>query len=158
MKNPQFLPESAETLPIVPIHELVVFTKFQDNQAKIVDFSLRAYSGACLIFYSPVSSTYVWLTAGLELQLASTKRQWNEIQKVLYFPIPFVFFFTLQTLLSHRKIQEKNLLPKKLIKALFFHKYISQKHANRLLEKYDSCVVMCTRLDWKAKSWLLLFM
>ena len=38
MKNPQFLPESAETLTMLPIHEMVVFTKFHDNWAKIVDF------------------------------------------------------------------------------------------------------------------------
>ena len=54
MKNPQFLPESAETLATLPIHEMVVFTKFHENGAKIVDFSLIAYFGACLIFYSPV--------------------------------------------------------------------------------------------------------
>ena len=55
MKNPQFFSESAETLAILPIHEMVVFTKFHENWAKIVDFSLIAYFGACLIFYSPVS-------------------------------------------------------------------------------------------------------
>ena len=38
MKNPQFLPESAETLAILPIHEMVVFTKFHENWPKIVDF------------------------------------------------------------------------------------------------------------------------
>ena len=56
MKNPQFLPESAETLPIVPIHEMVVFTKFQDNWAKIVDFSLRAFL-EIVSFFIPQSLT-----------------------------------------------------------------------------------------------------
>ena len=55
MKNPQFLPESAETLTMLPIHEIVGFTKFHENWPKIVDFSLIAYFGPCLIFYSPVS-------------------------------------------------------------------------------------------------------
>ena len=54
MKIPQFLPDQAETWTIIPIHEIVIFTKFQVNWAKIVDFSLIAYFGACLIFCSPV--------------------------------------------------------------------------------------------------------
>ena len=56
MNNPQFLPESAETLAILPIHEMVVFTKFYENWANIVDFSSIEYFGPCLIFYSPVST------------------------------------------------------------------------------------------------------
>ena len=56
MKNAQFLTKSAETLAILPSLEVVVFTKFHYNWAKIVDFSLIAYFGACLIFYSPVFS------------------------------------------------------------------------------------------------------
>ena len=34
--------------------DMVVFTKFHENWATIVDFSLITYVGACLIFYSPV--------------------------------------------------------------------------------------------------------
>ena len=55
MKNPQFLPESAETLAILPIYEIVIFTKFQINWTKIVDFSFIAYFCASAIFYYSVS-------------------------------------------------------------------------------------------------------
>ena len=58
MKNLQFLTNQAETLAILPIHEIVIFTKFQINWTKIVDFSLIAYFGASVIFYDSVS-TYI---------------------------------------------------------------------------------------------------
>ena len=54
MKNAQFLTKSAETLAILPSLEVVVFTKFHYNWAKIVDFSLIAYLRASAIFYYPV--------------------------------------------------------------------------------------------------------
>ena len=56
MKIPQFLPDQAETWAILPIHEIVIFTKFQVNWAKIVDFSLIAYFRTSAIFYDSVSS------------------------------------------------------------------------------------------------------
>ena len=42
MKNPQFWADQAETLAILPIHKIVIFTKFHINWTKIVDFSLIA--------------------------------------------------------------------------------------------------------------------
>ena len=54
MKNSQFLAYHAQTLVILPIHEIVILTKFHDNWAEIVDFSLIAYFGASLIFYASV--------------------------------------------------------------------------------------------------------
>ena len=56
MKNPQFLADQAETLAILPIHDLVIFTKFHINWTKIVDFSLIACFSANAIFYYSVSS------------------------------------------------------------------------------------------------------
>ena len=56
MKNAQFLTKSAETLAILPSLEVVVFTKFHYNWAKIVDFSLIAYFGDCPFYHSLVSN------------------------------------------------------------------------------------------------------
>ena len=50
MKNPQFLGDQAETLAILTIHEIVIFTKFHINWTKIVDFSLIAYFWASALF------------------------------------------------------------------------------------------------------------
>ena len=54
MKNSQFLAYHAQTLAILPIHEIVILTKFHDNWTKIVDFSLIAYFRAGLVFYASV--------------------------------------------------------------------------------------------------------
>ena len=54
MKNPHFLADQAETLSILPTHEIVIFTKFHTNWTKIVDFSLIAYFSASAIFYYSV--------------------------------------------------------------------------------------------------------
>ena len=54
MKNQQFLAYPAQTLVILPIHEIVILTKNHDNWTKIVDFSLIAYFRASLIFYASV--------------------------------------------------------------------------------------------------------
>ena len=54
MKNPQFLANQAQTLAILPIHEIVILTKFHDDWTRIVDFSLIAYFRASLIFYASV--------------------------------------------------------------------------------------------------------
>ena len=51
MKNPQFLANQAQTLAILPIHEMVILTKFHNDWMKIVHFSLIAYFRASLIFY-----------------------------------------------------------------------------------------------------------
>ena len=51
MKNPQFLANQAETLAILPIHEMVILTKFHNDWMKIVDFSVIAYFWASPIFY-----------------------------------------------------------------------------------------------------------
>ena len=56
MKNPQFLADQAETLSILSIHGMVIFTKFHINWTKIVDFSLIAYFSASAIFYDSVFS------------------------------------------------------------------------------------------------------
>ena len=58
MKYLQFLNNQAETLAILPIHEIVIFTKFQINWTKIVDFSLVAYSCVSAIFHYLVSSWF----------------------------------------------------------------------------------------------------
>ena len=55
MKIPQFLPDQAESWAILPIHGIVIFTKFQVNWAKIVDFSLIAYFTTSAILYDSVS-------------------------------------------------------------------------------------------------------
>ena len=59
MKNPQFLDNQAETLATLPIHEIVILTKFQKNWTKIVDFSLIVNFKASLIFFSSVFRTKV---------------------------------------------------------------------------------------------------
>ena len=60
MKNPQFLPNQAQTLAILHNHEMVILTKFHINWMKIVDFSLIPYFRTSPIFYfSP--STYTLL-------------------------------------------------------------------------------------------------
>ena len=56
MKNLQFLFNFGETLPKVPISELVNWSKFGQNWTKIADFSLIANFEASLIFYESVSS------------------------------------------------------------------------------------------------------
>ena len=38
MKNPQFLSKQADILPELPIHELVILTKWHNDRVKIVDF------------------------------------------------------------------------------------------------------------------------
>ena len=37
-KNPQFLPNQVDIQAILPTHELVILTKFNNNWVKIVDF------------------------------------------------------------------------------------------------------------------------
>ena len=61
MKNPQFLADQAETLAILPIHEIVILKKFHINLTKIVDFSLIAYFGASAIFDDSVSNYLIIL-------------------------------------------------------------------------------------------------
>ena len=56
MKNLQFLSNFDETLPKVPINEVVNWTKFDENWTKIVEFSLIVTFNASLIFYESVSS------------------------------------------------------------------------------------------------------
>ena len=51
MKNPQFLANQAQTLAILPNHEMVILTKFHIDWIKIVDFSLIPYFKASPIFY-----------------------------------------------------------------------------------------------------------
>ena len=57
MKNAQFLTKSAETLAILPSLEVVVFTKFHDNWAKMVDFSLIAYLDPVTFF---IPQSLIW--------------------------------------------------------------------------------------------------
>ena len=56
MKNLQFWSNFDETLSIVPINEVVNWTKFGQDWIKIVDFSLTANFEASLIFYESVFS------------------------------------------------------------------------------------------------------
>ena len=55
MKNLQFLFNFDETLPKVPINEVVNWSKFGQDWTKIVEFSLIANFDASLIFYESVS-------------------------------------------------------------------------------------------------------
>ena len=55
MKNPQFLANQAQTLAILPNHEMVILAKFHNDRMKIVDFSLIPYSRASPIFYYSLS-------------------------------------------------------------------------------------------------------
>ena len=50
MKNSQFLAYHAQTLAILPIHEIVILTKFHDNWTKTIDTLLIAYFLASVIF------------------------------------------------------------------------------------------------------------
>ena len=43
-KNLQFLPNQADILAILPTHELIIFTKFQNDWVKIVDFSFQLFT------------------------------------------------------------------------------------------------------------------
>ena len=54
MKIPQFLPDQAESWAILPIHGIIILTKFQVNWANIVDFSFIAYFRTSAIFYDSV--------------------------------------------------------------------------------------------------------
>ena len=54
MKNLQFLFNFGETLPKVPINELVNWSKFGQNWTKIVEFTLIVNFDASLIFYESV--------------------------------------------------------------------------------------------------------
>ena len=56
MKNPQFYPNLAEILAKLPIHGLIILTKFDENRTKIVDFLLALYFWASIIFFESVSS------------------------------------------------------------------------------------------------------
>ena len=53
MKNPQFLANQAQTLAILPNHEMVILAKFHNDRMKIVDFSLIPYFRA-----SPIVLVY----------------------------------------------------------------------------------------------------
>ena len=55
MKKLQFLFNFHETLPKVPINEVVNWTKFGHDWTKRVEFSLIANFDASLIFYESVS-------------------------------------------------------------------------------------------------------
>ena len=59
MKNLQFLFNSDETLPKIPINELVNWANFGQDWTKIVEFLLIANFDASLIFYESVS-TYLF--------------------------------------------------------------------------------------------------
>ena len=52
VKNPQFSSNQADSLPKLPIHELVILTKWHNDRVKIVDIFQRANFLASPIFYS----------------------------------------------------------------------------------------------------------
>ena len=54
MKNRQFLTNQADILSILPIHQLVILTKFGNDCIKIGDFSLMTKFLASSIFFSSV--------------------------------------------------------------------------------------------------------
>ena len=51
IKNPQFYSNLAEILAILPTHELIILTKFDDDQTKIVNFLSSVYFDASVIFF-----------------------------------------------------------------------------------------------------------
>ena len=51
IKNPQFCSNLAEILVILPTHELIILTKFDEDQTKIVDFLLALYFWSSIIFF-----------------------------------------------------------------------------------------------------------
>ena len=55
-KNPQFCSDLAEILAILPIHELIILTKFDGDWTEIVHFLLLIYFWASIIFFESVSS------------------------------------------------------------------------------------------------------
>ena len=54
MKNPQFCSDLAEILAILPIHELIILTKFDGDWTEIVDFLLLVYFLANVISFESV--------------------------------------------------------------------------------------------------------
>ena len=50
IKNPQFYSDLAEILLMLPTHELIKLTKFDDDWTKIVDFLLVVYFWVSVIF------------------------------------------------------------------------------------------------------------
>ena len=58
MKNPQFYSNSTENLIISLTHGLIIFTKFDDNWTKIVNFSSLAYFLASVIFFDQSLHSY----------------------------------------------------------------------------------------------------
>ena len=53
VKNPQFLSNQADILPKLPIHELVILTKWHNDRGEIVDLFQRDDLLASPIFYYP---------------------------------------------------------------------------------------------------------
>ena len=56
VKNLQFQSDQADILGTKPTREMIIFTKFQKDWRKIVDFLLLANFWACLLFFcSPLT-------------------------------------------------------------------------------------------------------
>ena len=51
IKNPQFYSDLAEILAILPTHELIALTKFDENRTKIVDFLSLVHVWFSAIFF-----------------------------------------------------------------------------------------------------------
>ena len=48
----------------LPTHMIVILTKFHKDRLKIVNFSLLAYFGACVIFFVTVSKNLIAFKVG----------------------------------------------------------------------------------------------
>ena len=88
MKNPQFLPNHPQTLPILGTNELVNLTKFDKNCSKIVDFLLIAHFLASLI--SSDHSLYLILK-NYHARNSFVRGLWNGISITNFAKIPKKF-------------------------------------------------------------------
>ena len=59
-KNLQFYSNLADILAILSTHELIILTKFDEDQTKIVDFLLALYFWSSIIFFESVSTYTSW--------------------------------------------------------------------------------------------------
>ena len=59
MKYPQSYSDLAEILAVLPIHELIILTKFDGHWTEIVDLLLLLYFWASVIFFEAVAISHL---------------------------------------------------------------------------------------------------
>ena len=102
MKNPQFLTNQADILSILPIHQLVILTKFGNDCIKIGDFSLMTKFLASSIFFSSVSTTKkVQKKYGLFDEETTTKPGKNCFKLLKHSLLLHIFSYGLTQIILH---------------------------------------------------------